>query len=424
MIKSSDVFKTARGLPLNYIARPHADERLLEVLYQDCHIVIHGSSKQGKTSLRKQNLQESDYIDIMCSNNWSLREIHEQILKKAGYEISVGKTLTVKGTAKVNLKANIPLIISSGIDATGEVGKQINRKNLELDLDDVNDVINALKELNFNKYIVVEDFHYLPENTQVDFSIALKAFHELSSICFIIVGVWLEDDRLIVHNGDLSGRVKSINADLWTDEDFDKLLTKSEEYLNIIFHENFRIAIKESCNGSVFLVQQLCLQLCTKNDIMVTSPIKVTIGKDFNVTEEIKNILSDQNARYIKFMTEFSVGFSQTGFDLYKWILYVLIYAEKTNLEQGLPAAAMRRMIETEHPKRKDLTQAKLIRALSKAVDLQLKINIRPIIFEYDSSKQNIKIVDRSFLLWREYQEKSDLIDYADLSDDLNKEAP
>ncbi|MFL9560154.1 hypothetical protein, partial [Acinetobacter baumannii] len=232
MNKIDDVFKVARELPLNYIERGHVDHKFIEALTQDSHIVIHGSSKQGKTSLRKNNLQESDYIEIICSNNWTLKDIHERILKKAGFDVLISETKTIKGTAKVSLKGNVPYLATTGLDVTGELAKQINKRNLEIDIEDVNDVIDALKQINFERYIVIEDFHYLPEATQKDFSFALKAFHEQSKLCFIIVGVWLEDDRISNYNNDLDGRVRSINADLWTPEDFENLLYKSERLLN------------------------------------------------------------------------------------------------------------------------------------------------------------------------------------------------
>ena len=55
----------------------------------------------------------------------------------------------------------------------------------------MNDIIAALNQINFKKFIVLEDFHYLPVETQKDFSVALKAFHENSDLCFIVIGVWL-----------------------------------------------------------------------------------------------------------------------------------------------------------------------------------------------------------------------------------------
>lgn len=417
MNRIDDVFKVARELPLNYVERDHVDHKFIEALTQDSHIVIHGSSKQGKTSLRKNNLQENDYIDISCSNNWSLKEIHERILKKAGFDVIISETKTIKGTAKVSLKGNIPYLVTSGMDVTGEIAKQINKKNLEIDLEDVNDIIDALKHINFERYIVIEDFHYLPESTQMDFSFALKAFHEQSKLCFIIVGVWLEDDRITNYNNDLDGRVRSINADLWTDKDFENLLLKSEQLLNIKFHENFRSIIKNNCNGSIFLAQKLCWRVCSDNKVFVRSPSSKIIGEDFDYQPIITELLSDQNARYFKFLSDFSAGFDQTDLELYKWILYGLLVMDKSVLEKGLASAALRREINTKHPRAKDVSQLKLQQALRKIVDLQAKIQVRPIVFEYDPTTRYIKIVDKSFLLWREYQSKVELFEYADLED-------
>ncbi|HAT8533872.1 TPA: hypothetical protein I7206_13945 [Vibrio vulnificus] len=420
-VLTSDVFKTSRELPLNYVSRKHADQCFLDALTEDSHLVIHGSSKQGKTSLRKNNLMEKDYIDITCSNNWDLDDLHVAILKEAGYTVTTSESKTIKGKSKIRLKFELPFV--KGPSVTGDVGyeqaKQVNKQNLELDPGDVNDVIRALSEINFERYIVVEDFHYLPEDTQIDFSIALKAFHEASKLCFIIVGVWLEEDRLTVHNGDLTGRVTSINADLWKEEDLDELFTISESLLNISFAEQFVQDVKKYCNGSIFLVQRLCHESCKAKDITKTQLVTTLVGDDFDVQAKIREILESQNSRYLRFLTDFSAGFDQTKLDLYKWILFALIETETQALEKGLPAAAIRRIIEKKHPKRSELSHKKLLQALRKSVDLQVKSRIQPIVFEYDSNTTRVKIVDRSFLLWREFQDKNDLLDHADLTDEI-----
>ncbi|GIB63209.1 hypothetical protein VCSRO93_3557 [Vibrio cholerae] len=420
-VLTSDVFKTSRELPLNYVSRKHADQCFLDALTEDSHLVIHGSSKQGKTSLRKNNLMENDYIDITCSNNWELDDLHVAILKEAGYTVTTSESKTIKGKSKIRLKFELPFVNAPSV--TGDVGyeqaKQVNKQNLELDPGDVNDVIRALSEINFKRYIVVEDFHYLPEDTQINFSIALKAFHEASTLCFIIVGVWLEEDRLTVHNGDLTGRVTSINADLWKEEDLDELFTISESLLNISFASQFVQDVKKYCNGSIFLVQRLCHESCKAKNITKTQSETTLVGDDFDVQAKIRELLESQNSRYLRFLTDFSAGFDQTKLDLYKWILFALIETETQVLEKGLPAAAIRRIIEKKHPSRSELSHKKLLQALRKSVDLQVKSRIQPIVFEYDSNTTRVKIVDRSFLLWREFQNKNDLLDHADLTDEI-----
>ncbi len=415
----SSVFKTSRDLPENYVIRKDIDDKFIEALTQETHVVIYGSSKQGKTSLRKKNLLAHDYIDITCSNNWKLEDIHVAILKKIGYEVSTSQSKTLKGSAKVKLSINVPFLGKTALEVNGDTAKAINKKKLELDPEDVNDIITSLNEVSFNRIIVIEDFHYLPEQTQIDFSVALKAFHESSKLCFIIVGVWLEEDKLTTFNGDLAGRIISINADRWENDDFYQLFENSEKLLNIRFDDNFKKNVIDMCNGSVFLVQQLCYQACELEHVNnVQEQLKI-VGVNFSVKDKIQKLINEQYSRYFKFLTDFSSGFDQTSLELYKWILYVLITVDSKYLEIGIPLAAARRLIQEKHPKKTEASSKKLTQALRKSVDLQVKISIKPIVFEFDSSSSRIKIVDRPFILWRSYQKLEELCDYADLTDDL-----
>lgn len=127
-----EVFRTSRDLPMNYISRAHVDDLFVDSLAKQTHIVIHGSSKQGKTSLRKKNLLESDYISITCSNTWGIADINESILKRAGYQITVSESKTLKGTSKVSLSVGLT-DTKIGSDISMELARQINRKSLELD---------------------------------------------------------------------------------------------------------------------------------------------------------------------------------------------------------------------------------------------------------------------------------------------------
>src|SRR5262249_47751290 len=154
------------------------------------------------------------------------------------YQVSQSTKRTVSGRQKIFASITARIF---GAGATG--GAEAERGNstetvkaeLELDPADVNDIIKALKSINFGKYIVLEDFHYLPSETQTDFSVGLKAFHEASNLCFVIVGVWLEENRLITYNGDLAGRVVAVNADKWSSVELRSVMSNGAELLNIDF---------------------------------------------------------------------------------------------------------------------------------------------------------------------------------------------
>lgn len=235
---TDDVFGISRDLPLNYQERTTADGLLVDSLSRDRHLVIYGSSKQGKTSLRKHCLNADDYITVHCSNKWQLGDIHSAILKKCGFEVTLSSTKSSSGKYKIFASITAGFFgsnASGGAEAEREEGAEKETQPLELESEDVNDIISALSSIGFSKFIVLEDFHYLPVETQRDFSVALKAFHENSKICFIIIGVWLEENRLSVYNGDLTGRVLSIDADKWEVDELRRVVEDGAALLNVEF---------------------------------------------------------------------------------------------------------------------------------------------------------------------------------------------
>ncbi|MGD7196316.1 hypothetical protein ACQCRG_25410, partial [Ralstonia pseudosolanacearum] len=161
--RTADVYGIGRELPLNYVSRKAVDEHFVANLTRDKHVIIYGSSKQGKTSLRKHCLQDDDYIVVHCSNKWGIADLHSAILKRVGYEVTQASTRTTSGRNKI-VAAFKARILGVGVEATGEQEESktnaVTTAPLELDPEDVNDIISALN--GFSKFIVLEDFHYLP----------------------------------------------------------------------------------------------------------------------------------------------------------------------------------------------------------------------------------------------------------------------
>lgn len=130
-----EVYGLSRNIPLNYVERRDVDERLRCNLNRDKHITIFGSSKQGKTCLRKHCLNENDYILVQCSNRWSLSDLNANILKRAGYELTESTNVTYEGKAKVSASVKI-LDATLGGEAGGGATKNVTHRQLELDLSD------------------------------------------------------------------------------------------------------------------------------------------------------------------------------------------------------------------------------------------------------------------------------------------------
>lgn len=244
-----------------------------------------------------------------------------------------------------------------------ETSVESTTAELELDVDDVNDVIAALKKIDFSKYIVLEDFHYLPTETQKDFAVALKAFHENSRACFIIVGVWLEANRLTVYNGDLTGRITAINADVWELNELREVIRTGEALLNISFTGSFVEQLIEKCQGSVHIVQEACFRICDTNGVYRTGNAHRELGQHVDVDLLVKDVVDQQKGRYNSFLVQFADGFQDTALQMYRWLLYPVITSAPIDLEKGLRLSQIRKALEARHPDGKGLNAGNITQA-------------------------------------------------------------
>lgn len=416
--KLDDVYGLTRNLPLTYVERKEVDEVFRKSLNRNKHITIFGSSKQGKTCLKKHCLETDKYINIQCNNKMTLTDINTSILKKAGYAIDVSNKKTLSGKSKILASIGVKLgILNSSIACDSESSEEIANETrpLELDPDDVNDIIEALKKVHFDKYVVLDDFHYLKTDVQKDFAIELKAFHENSRLCFIVIGVWLDENKLITYNGDLTGRVISVNADLWSKHSLAEVIHKGEAFLKIKFSDEFVNELVSSCFNNVYYVQEVCHRVCELNNIKESQDkLKNIECNKTKIHDLINEVVNESAGRYRSFITQYATGFQDTSLQMHKWLLYPVLMASAKDLSKGLSYRKIRESLERHHPKGEDLNRGNLTQALKSVVSLQLSKHIRPIILDYDETNLILHIVDRGFIIWIQLSRKEDLLELAD----------
>lgn len=426
-----NVYGVSRKVPLTYVSRSYVDDVFASNLKRHKHLVVFGGSKQGKTSLRKNCLPEEQAIVVQCANATSRERLYELVLKEAGARVEVSSTLTITGSHKLGVKfggeGKIPFVAKASGEGTGELSRvnadQKSYKNFEVDPSDVNDVIRVLTEIGFKKYIVLEDFHYLSENVQKEISVDLKAFHEKSDLSFIIIGVWLESNRLVMYNGDLAGRLVSINADRWDHTDLEKVVTEGQALLNVFFHDSAKDAIVKQCQDNVGLLQEICYAICESAGVDATAPELRTVGSHGEVLEIVDRIAEEQAGRYNNFLREFAHGFQTTDLDMYRWIAYSVVTAQERDVRRGLKLATIHRTIESVHPTAGgELHRNSVLQALSNVRRLQHKKKIRPMILDFDTSSNVLSVVDIGFILYLNAQRPEDLLGLIECSDATQRE--
>lgn len=416
IVRLSEVFGVSRDVPKNYVERSAVDTALLDALTEKKHIVIHGSSKQGKTNLWKNTLNPADYVRITCLNTWGLENIHEALLKAVGYRIERSTTQTHSGGASVHAtltgQLKVPLIgkaeAEGGMEGRFDTERARETAPLDLDLSDVNDVIEALSKAGAPPYLILDDFHYLPPDAQENFAIALKSFHEASDYTFLVVGVWLEENRLLQFNGDLGGRSVSINADRWSVDELTRVISEGERLLNVEFESGFRKELVESVNESVWVVQEACSQACKAAGVLESA--RLTVRVEGVARDLITQVVNQDSARYRGVLSRFVEGFQQTRLEMYRWIAFSALQLTPDELRSGIPLSQISAVINANHPER-PVNAGNITQALKSTASLQVgKLKIKPIVFDYDETDRRLNVVDRGFLLWFEHQNRAELL--------------
>jgi hypothetical protein len=223
--------------------------------------------------------------------------------------------------------------------------------------------------------------------------------------------VWREENRLIVYNGDLAGRVISVDADAWSSNDLMKVFAEGEALLNIEFSAAFKAELIRKSLNSIYIVQDCCYKACKENGIVETQERHTILPADLNAERLVADVIHEQGARYSSFLTNFARGFGETELEMYKWLLYPLVTADIKQLEAGLSYRSIRYSVESRHPQGRALNPGNLTQALISVPALQAKKNIKPFILDYDRSNLRLSIVDKGFLIWLAVQDRKQLLE-------------
>lgn len=282
-------------------------------------------------------------------------------------------------------------------------------------------MIRILEDLKFAKYIVLEDYHYLPIEVQREVAIDLKAFHEKSDISFIVVGVWLEQNRLALYNGDLMGRVVPIEADEWTGEELFKVIEAGEQLLNIKFPEKVVSGLIAACQGNVGLLQEACHLLCDRCAVFETQGDLREVGSVEMLDHLMDRIASEQSGRYSNFIADFAQGFKNSKNEMYKWLIACVITANPIELKAGIRQSDLLSRMKRSHANAARLQQSNVAQALKNIARLQQQKRIQPVILDFNEKENRLRVVDVGLILFLSRKQKADLLGL--ISMELRKES-
>ncbi|CAE6689224.1 hypothetical protein QSH39_016350 [Xanthomonas arboricola pv. corylina] len=429
MYLTNDVFGVRSKLIASYIEREKVDELFTDALRHGNELIVYGSSKQGKTSLLLKNLREDQYVKVECSPQTQPIDIYKSILRQLDISFIESETASSSSEqgAKVGagFKIKIPMIGETGINAetadkSTAATTQVSRY-IEYNLALAQDVAEIVLSNKIRKYLVLENFHYLPTEVQESLAFDLRAFQD-HGIIFIILGIWREANRLVQFNGDLLDRITEIPVEPWDPEDFKRVIRKGASLLNVDF-SSVEDDLITAAFDSIGVVQELCKHACLAAGVFSTAKDRVSITPA-HLSDSIKRKANEYGVRHIRNFESFSDVIRKTSNQSGKpslafpyYFINVLLIADFDALEHGLSRGTLLEEIRKIHHRPEDVRSADLGAFLHNLTQHQINKKIQPPFVDYDRGGKIMKIIDSSLYFFLKHCDRQQILD--DLPDPL-----
>lgn len=427
MPKLEQVFGIATKPVLSYIERPKVDGCFVAAMKSDHHILIYGASKQGKTALRQKHIDETTCEIYRCGPKTTPEGIYQHILRKANICIEASQDLStarkLSGKASWSINAKVPFLGEGSFGTEGGGDQETVRMStsvfVDVDLSDSQVVASMLERASFKKFIVLENFHYLPKDVQRILSFDLKTFHEMS-IRFIILGVWRESNHLLVLNPDLQDRVAEVAVEPWEDGDFERLIEVGQKQLNVLVPPAARSKFMSNSFGNVGMVQEFLRIYCMLNDVKDTLSDLKELRSDGVLEDTLSKKAEDQRGRLLSVLesiTGKSRADRRTGggepLTLPYYLVMVLLTVPISELMDGITRTHLLEKIRSIHRRaEKETIRVNDVAHLLRRLPELQEESASPFLF-YDANSQRLRIIDAGllFALAR--------VDRASLSDEI-----
>ncbi|KYF87530.1 hypothetical protein BE20_25805 [Sorangium cellulosum] len=406
-VRTEEVFGIRSQLVLSYVERDDVDSRFKESLATDHHVVVYGSSKQGKTSLRQKHLPDEKCTIVRCGPRMSIETLYQSILRQAGATIKTIETQSIEGSvglkAKIGFAAKLPLIGGSQaeLEGSGNVKgqRQLTTEFVSHDFGDAQSIAELLEKLAFNKRVVLENYHYLPGPTQRALAFDLKTFHEVG-IKFLILGIWKEANLLITHNGDLQDRVVEVPIEPWKNAHFNDIADVGSRCLNITIDSDHLARMRSSAYGNVGLFQELLKQYCLEGAIYERMHSPTVLSDGAALERAIRSKLESQRSALLKGFQGIAAksrvrrGEGEEPLLLPYYLTQVVLSLPVTKLQEGIDRGYLLELLRAAHH-RADKSTIRTGDVTNLLTNLPLyQADMSPPLFYYDANSKRLRVVD------------------------------
>jgi len=266
-LKATEVFTPGSFPSHTYVERSGEglEQALRDAIDTPGQIVsLVGPSKSGKTVLMEKVVGRDLLITITGAGIQSADEIWIRILDWMGAPATHSKGATTSGKVGAEAGTSGSASLFGLIDASAEVKGNIEigherEKSASFDRTGLPQIVKEIGKSDF--VVLVDDFHYMPRNVQLEAAKSLKEAVRLGiKVC--TASVLHRGDDLVRANPELRGRVRAIDLEYWKSPDLKKIATSGFAELKFTVDNGTIDKLVLESAGSPQLMQLLCLNTC------------------------------------------------------------------------------------------------------------------------------------------------------------------
>ncbi len=425
--RTTDVFGVKSTLVKSYIERDSVDETFKAAIESGNEVIVYGSSKQGKTSLILTHLPKEKYVKVECSPQAGPVDLYKSVLRQCNITFIESETNEVgqEHGGKIGFKVKVPYV--EGASLSGEAADKNTSKTsqtvkyVEYNLALAQDVSELLKVNNI--YIVLENFHYLSAEVQVQLAYDLRVFQD-HHVVFIILGIWREANRLAQFNGDLLDRITEVPVEPWDKSDFVRVINKGQDLLNVDFSKVMDNLIADSFD-SIGVVQEVCKHCCLLAGVEKSASSKVMITEE-HLQKALEIKANEYGARHTRnfetFVDTTKKVSSQSGKPSLAFPYYfikLLLTRKFEGIEKGISRSTLIDEIKKIHHRPDDVRSGDVGAFLHNITQHQIRKNINPPFVDYDRGGKILKIIDSSLYLFLKHCDRNQILE--DIPDPLEQ---
>jgi hypothetical protein len=359
------------------------------------HLIIHGPSKSGKSTLWGSRLFDENVIKIPCRPKTTLTDLYCEIVDELNiYFLSAKDTgVDIKEEFKSEVYAKLAEFgRSSSVTSSVSRSEKTHEERLVhpiISSRNLNKYIKAAK-----KFVVIENIHYADDDLKHELAKELHNFSDYKCK-WILVGVQHKADDIFLENRDLVGRLREIPTGYFSKDQIFEILEKGEAVLNIKLSVELKDKIFQESQGVSALAQDIAKNYCILAGIDKTQRASRRLDLDVELFKRCCGLIGNSNVQvFRRFVSDIQKGGRSDGTTKkYYWILRVI----KDNMipKDGIYNTDIFRHIQEYAQSTSD--QSGITQGLQYINKMQDNNNISPPVLEYDESRKKLFILDPYF---------------------------